>query len=220
MRILIPTMGPSQHLRLTLDALRFTAPNVPITVVATLDPNYEWPPRPSVQVIQTMETDSLPKINIGIEQTDDDLVLCNDDIVPLTQDWSQILQDHIKHLEARLAAIGARSNNTMRHQLADIEGPPVERVPIISSVFMLMTRHALNELGGFDSALTGGIGDDLEWSYRATQAGYDVLLDRRLFVWHWGQQTAGPYGWHSEQSERNVAYLKAKYPEMQTEVPA
>jgi GT2 family glycosyltransferase len=57
-------------------------------------------------------------------------------------------------------------------------------LPTIHGFCMLLSREAINELGGFDRAFGKGYGEETDWSLRAHAAGWKILAVDDLFVWH------------------------------------
>ncbi len=68
---------------------------------------------------------------------------------------------------------------------------------------VLVRRSVLDKVGGIDNSLPGG--DDLDLSMRLRSAGYKLIVDRDVFVFHHGFKTGNrvygdvnePGGWNS-----------------------
>lgn len=112
----------------------------------------------------------------------------NDDafIPPSSRLWLNQLLQHFK--DSKVGAVGPSSNVVMGMQ--NIFGT----VPYtsFSSRFLigfclLVRRSALEEVGGVDASLPGG--DDLDLSIRLRKAGYKLIVDRDVFVYHHGFKT-------------------------------
>ena len=78
-------------------------------------------------------------------------------------------------------------------------------------------RSALEEIGGLDERWTVG-GDDIDLSIRLRAAGYRLILDRRVFVYHHAFKTGNrlygnsriPGGWNSQQMATRVYDMVAE----------
>lgn len=113
------------------------------------------------------------------------IVFANDDIfIPSHQkEWLNSLLKHFD--DPKVGAVGPTSNTVMGEQQMFHPTPKeVLEVPFLINFFNLIRRSALNEVGGVDDTLSGG--DDLDQSYRLRKAGYRLLCDRNVFVWHHG----------------------------------
>jgi SAM-dependent methyltransferase len=96
---------------------------------------------------------------------------------------------------------------------------------------MMVRRSAVEQAGGIDMALPGG--DDLDLSIRLRKAGYELWVDRNVFVYHHGFKTGERVngnstvsgGWNSiEMQERTNQALIQKhglraYLECMTQIP-
>jgi len=112
----------------------------------------------------------------------------NDDayIAPSSRMWLNQLLQSFK--DPKVGAVGPASNVVMGWQ--NIFTPvPYQR---FSSKFligfcMVVRRSALDEVGGVDTSLPGG--DDFDLSIRLRDAGYKLMVDRDVFVFHHGFKT-------------------------------
>lgn len=116
------------------------------------------------------------------------VMFANDDIfIPTASHmWINRMLEHFHN--PKVAAVGPSSNCVMG--LQNIwSSPPAD---IFTSKFLigfcvLMRRSAFDEIGGMDLALPGG--DDFDWSIRLRNAGYLLVVDRSVFVYHHGFKT-------------------------------
>lgn len=111
------------------------------------------------------------------------LLFANDDVSFPDNDprWLARLCTHLD--DPQVGAVGPVSNYVLSHQLAD--GPtaePARSVSLLSGFCVLVRRAALKDAGGIDTALPGG--DDLDLSVRLVDAGYTLLVDPSVFVYH------------------------------------
>lgn len=113
------------------------------------------------------------------------VVFSNDDIlIPDHQkDWLDKLLKHF--IDPRVGSVGPTSNVVMgTQQMKALNPGDIVEVPFLINFFNLIRRQALNEAGGVDATLSGG--DDLDQSIRMRKAGYRLLCDRNVFIWHDG----------------------------------
>ena len=146
-------------------------------------------------------------LKVGLKESKEPLVvLLNDDThIPFTsKNW---LRDMAKHFyDPKVGAVGPITNVVMGGQNCFIEFPMTDN--ILRSKFLvnfccMVRRSALDEVGGVDDTLPGG--DDLDQSIRLRKGGYELLIDRNVFVYHHGFKTGervnGPHqqagGWNS-----------------------
>lgn len=155
-------------------------------------------------------------LKAGIEASKEEfLIFMNDDtFIPLPSlRWVNAMLDHFKY--PQVAAIGPSSNCVMGVQNI-FSGIPyyndVIQVNFLIGFCMMVRRSALMEVGGVDDTLPGG--DDLDLSIRFRKAGYYLLADRNVFVYHHGFKTGervkgGPEvagGWNSTQMMENTNF--------------
>lgn len=125
----------------------------------------------------------------GIEMSDSEYVMfLNDDILipDSSSGWIQKMLQHFIHPE--VGAVGPSSNVVMGSQNMVVTTPKM----IFCSSFligfcMMVRRKALIDAGGIDDSLNGG--DDLDLSIRLDDKGYLLMIDRNVFVYHYGFQT-------------------------------
>lgn len=159
-------------------------------------------------------------IDLGLKETDSEFVcFFNDDaMVPTTSKlWINNLLQHFR--DPKVAAVGPSSNVVMGLQNIFTDLPyHVFESKFLIGFCVLMRRSAFTEIGGMDLNAPGG--DDLDWSIRLRQAGYKILIDRTVFIYHHGFKTGErvhgashvPNGWNSwEQMHKVNTYLIKKH---------
>lgn len=209
--IIIPTMDNGRYLEQCVYSLILHTRGAPYTihVVNNGTPDScDWINDARVNILQ-------PGCNLGWERglqrgldtTTSPLVLfLNDDVL-----FSHRQHDWLNRLVADLgdpmvAAAGPSSNM--------VAGPQSTAAPLTGLRYqaryligfcLLVRRSALDEVGGIDTTLPGG--DDIDLSIRFRQAGYTLVCDRGVFVYHYGFRTGqrvygGPDqagGWNSRE---------------------
>lgn len=116
------------------------------------------------------------------------VIFMNDDtfVPPSSKNWLDLMGQHFN--KGTVGAVGPCSNNTPGFQDMGVfpEGQ-VLKVPFLTGFCMFLSRDALNKAGGIDTSVQWG--DDIDLSFRLRKHGYDLLADRRTFVYHKGGVT-------------------------------
>lgn len=151
-------------------------------------------------------------IDLGLKHTDSQFVcFFNDDamIPPASRLWLNILLQHFR--DPKVAAVGPSSNVVLGFQniFTDVFYHAF-KAKFLIGFCVLMRRNAFNEIGGMDLTLPGG--DDFDWSIRLRDAGYKLIVDRSVFVYHHGFKTGervhgapvDPNGWNSYEKQEKI----------------
>jgi len=151
-------------------------------------------------------------VNAGLKHIgpEEDILLCNDDVVFLTPGWDEALQ---RHRGEGVAGVGPVSNYVLGHQLVTAPGNPVDRTNRLSFFCCLLFREALWDVGPLDEDFGIGLSEDLDWWIRAEKNGWHGIIDRSVFVQHWGSQTLRTVCNYPEQDAKNRRLLAQKHPE-------
>lgn len=140
-------------------------------------------------------------IKLGLESTKSPFVLfLNDDtfIPASSQLWLNQLLSHFQDPE--VGAVGPSSNVVMGLQNIFNFVPMhiFERKFLIGFCF-LVRREAIEKAGGIDDTCPSA--DDFDMSIRIRKAGYKLLVDRSVFVYHHGFKTGTRL--HGSEQQRN-----------------
>lgn len=125
----------------------------------------------------------------GLKHADAEFVMfANDDIfIPRSsQMWLSEMMGLFNN--KNVGAVGPSSNVVMGLQNIWAETP----IDIFTTKFLigfcvLMRREALDKAGGVHTDLPGG--DDFDYSIRLREAGYDLVVNKKVFVYHHGFKT-------------------------------
>ena len=113
--------------------------------------------------------------------------MLNDDVI-FIQGQKEFWRKLIGHLQGTVAAAGPSSNYVAGNQsIYNTSLPRVMDSSYLIGFCMVLRTDILKEVGGLDESLPGG--DDLDLSIRLRQAGYDLRIDREVFLHHHGKQT-------------------------------
>lgn len=111
--------------------------------------------------------------------------MLNDDVIfPKDRQFFTKLLSHFS--DPKVGGVGPISNFVSGCQQARISGFPLQHETSLLIGFCALYRRGLLT-DGLDESLPGG--DDLDLSIRVRQAGYKLMVDRRAFLYHLGQQT-------------------------------
>ena len=144
-------------------------------------------------------------INLALEDCDTEyFCMLNDDVVfiPNQQEFWRVLLSNFN--EGRVGAVNPCSNFVAGAQsLMYMDTSVVFNSAILIGFCLAIRTNVLKDLGGLDPTLPGG--DDLDLSIRLTKAGYDLRVDKRCYLHHFGQQTGSRVheghwdsSWHQE----------------------
>lgn len=157
-------------------------------------------------------------IMTGLDNTSSELVLFMNDDVHIPDSSAFFIHRLAEHFKnPKVAAIGPSSNCVMGLQnMFSYVQESVFPVSFLIGFCVMMRRSAFEKIGGMDYSLSGG--DDLDWSIRLRDAGYTLLVDREIFIYHHGFKTGTRTmgdaqtvnGWNSyEMTERtNLGLIK------------
>ena len=129
--------------------------------------------------------------------------------------WLNVLLQHFRN--PKVAAVGPSSNIVMGFQNIFVDVPfQLFESKFLIGFCVLMRRSAFEAIGGMDLALPGG--DDFDWSIRLRDAGYKILVDRSVFIYHHGFKTGervygnpnSPNGWNSYDKTEKINFALIK----------
>lgn len=127
--------------------------------------------------------------NLALKTCDTPLVcLMNDDVVfiPWVRDFWRQMTGFFQF--ANVGAVGPCSNFVMGTQnLWMHNAPPTFATTLLIGFCVVMRTEAIKGIGGLDETLPGG--DDLDWSIRLRDAGWELIVNRMSYLHHIGQQT-------------------------------
>jgi len=125
--------------------------------------------------------------NQGLEASDSPYVmLLNNDVEILPGDtlW---LDRMLEHFGEDVGAVGPTSTWVMGFQKNELAGFPRHHiVPVLSGFAMLVRQDVVKKIGVLDEVFGMGGNDDLDYSFRIQEAGYNLVVARDVFVLHEG----------------------------------
>lgn len=140
-------------------------------------------------------------LKLGLQETKAPFVVfLNDDTHFPTSSrmWLNELLQHFVHED--VGAVGPSSNVVMGFQNIFTQTP----IPVFCPTFLIgfcfvVRRSAIEKAGGIDDSLPGG--DDIDMSIRLRKAGYRLVADKNVFVYHHGFKTGTRV--HGTEAQRN-----------------
>lgn len=146
-------------------------------------------------------------INIGMSISDHDVILLNSDTI-VTPNWVEKMLD-CAYSDNRIATVTPLSNNATLCSVPNfceennipegmeimdiaqvVEKASVKEYPEIPTAHgfcMLVKREVIEDIGNFDAETFGrGYGEENDFCYRATQAGYSHVMCDDTFIYHKG----------------------------------
>lgn len=209
--IIIVSYNAKKEMMLCLDSLRSTLPSsYEIIVVdnASADGITDYLKKQSdIKLICNKENAGFPKgCNQGIQAAapDNDILLLNNDTVVMDNSIFWLRMGLYEN--ASVGGTGSISNRVANHQQIDdlqspqqafsyaaqhnipMEYPYEKKLKLIGFAFLLK-RTILNKIGLLDEQFSPGNYEDDDISFRMIQNGYQLLLCRNSFIYHFGNKS-------------------------------
>ena len=192
--ILIPTYNNYEYLRPCLESILRNKTSAGLFHIYVVNNGHEnscdWIQNPDVTVFNTGENLGWEgALKYAIDKTEAKyLLFLNDDtlIPPTSKMWINKLLQHF--MSPEVGAVGCSSNVVMGLQniFTQTDLNIFTASYLIGFCFMT-SREAILKAGGIDDSLPGG--DDLDMSIRLRDAGYKLIVDKEVFVYHHGFKT-------------------------------
>lgn len=192
--ILIPTFDNYQYLSATLQSILRNKVSENLFHITVINNGHKdscnWIQNDSVTVINSGKNLGWEGgLKLGLEKTSAPYVMfLNDDIhIPASsRQWLGKLLQHFR--DPKVGAVGPSSNVVMGHQNIFSDSLlSIFTVTYLIGFCYLTRRSSILEVGGIDDTLPGG--DDLDMSIRLRNAGYTLICDKEVFVYHHGFKT-------------------------------
>lgn len=115
------------------------------------------------------------------------IIFANNDILITEEGWLERL---LSHFNERVGAVGPTTNYVMGRQHIRYNHDGIEEEPanFLIGFFMCIRKNVIDLVGRLDGYEKGGA-DDLDYSKRIRDAGYDLIIARDVYVHHIGSQT-------------------------------
>jgi GT2 family glycosyltransferase len=160
--------------------------------------------------------------NAGIAAATGAYVLVTNDDVIVSRDWFERMREiFVQHPKTGLAVPVMNHALPVQTHVGDIshtdDARPVRLVPFkefIWGAFMLFSRDSLARVSGFSEEYEIAGGEDLDVCFKLFEAGFDIYVDHRVFIYHeWGstgRRILGPER-RRELYEQNYVKFKIKW---------
>ncbi len=238
--ILLPVYNGFEYLRPCLDSL-LKHTDLPFHIYIADDKSPDERVLPLLREYQSTYPDKitlienqqnqgwLQNINMLFARTKHDCVMLNSD-TEVAEGWASRLLAPI-FSDQTVAAAGPWSNaaclqsiwfrseeeplKTLLSTVNDLAGkfalPAIEEMPYLAGFCLVISRKALDHIGGLDPVYGKGYFEEVDWLERALHHGYKVALSLRAFVYH-----KGTGSFSSEQRrasfKKNARTFRRRYP--------
>lgn len=192
--IIIPTFNNYEYLQPCLDSILRNKTSVGLFHIYVVNNGHknscDWINNQDITVFNTGSNLGWEgALEYALEKTSSPYVLfLNDDtLIPLASNmWiNQLLQHFISD---EVGAVGPSSNVVMGLQnIFHQTELNVFTAKYLIGFCLMAKREAVVKAGGIDTSLPGG--DDLDLSIRLRDAGYKLIVDKNVFVYHHGFKT-------------------------------
>jgi len=179
----------------------------------------------------------LKNCNIGIENTENDVVLLNSDTM-VTERWLEKM-DRCAYSDSRIGMVNPLSNNALFlsiphssvfnaipagftvesfaglvSELSECQYPSI---PTVLGFCLLIKRKIFNRIGLFDEKLEVGYREDDDFCMRAKRKGYGAVCCDDAFVYHYGKKSLADspdkevhHARAVKNKNNSLSYLRAK----------
>ncbi len=143
-------------------------------------------------------------VNRGVDYS------CGDTIL-ITQDDVQISGNFMTGLEISLA----NNLHSVLGRVLDFDtgwnNIHDRIIPYIEGWFIACSREIWDDIGGMDEEIVPYDAEDIEWSIRAKQSGYNLVNYTSCYLRHIGGQTIGMDEARRVITEKNIEYIRNKW---------
>ena len=133
--------------------------------------------------------------NTGIEASEGQYVLVTNDDVVISRAWFEVMKDVFVHNASAGMVVPVMNHSvpeqTPRVDISHIDQARAERLTpfeqFVWGAYMLFSRESLRRVNNFslDYEIAGG--EDLDMCFQMFEAGLDVYVEHRVFIYHeWG----------------------------------
>lgn len=147
--------------------------------------------------------------NEAILNTKDDVILLNDDTYVLGDIVKEMTQ--LAYSDEKIGIVGGKAlspnqdtiinygiyiapdgNTAHKHFGETRDSVKVEKQRAVEGSLMFIKRSLINEIGVFDERYTMGYRAEVDYAFRAKEAGYTVISSPKAEYVHFVSQTSGP----------------------------
>lgn len=157
--------------------------------------------------------------NAGIAAAEGAYVLVTNDDVVVSRNWFEHMKD-VFVTNPKTGLVVPTMNHTLpvQTQTGDIshadEARPVRLEPFkqfVWGAFMLFSRASLARVNGFSEEFEIASGEDLDICFKLFEAGFDIYVDHRVFIYHeWGSTGRRILGAERRRELYEANYVKFK----------
>lgn len=125
---------------------------------------------------------------LALVEPDEHVLLLNDDTKITDPYWLKRMVDHFD--DPGVGAVGPTSNFILGTQDFRYNNLPMaHEAPFLIGLCMLIRSSVYEKLGKLDESYGIGTNEDLDYSLAIRELGYKLIVDRTVFVWHFGSRS-------------------------------
>jgi GT2 family glycosyltransferase len=193
--IVIPTWNNIQYLVQTIRSLRERTVGVEYRIIVVpngcTDGTYAWLEKEKIESVPFGESVGFVRATnagLGKVQESEHVLWLNDDVRITDPGWLFTLVRHFE--DEKVGAVGPVSNFVMGTQDFRLDNLPlVHEAPFLIGFCLLVRKEAFKKVGLIDDRYGIGTNDDLDYSMSLRDKGYKLLVDRNVFLWHYGARS-------------------------------
>jgi GT2 family glycosyltransferase len=216
--IIIPTWNNIQYLTMTIRSLRERTDGQDYRLIVVpngcTDGTWHWCQKEGIETVPFNQSIGFVKAtNAGMEkvQPGEHVLLLNDDVRITDPGWLFTLT---RMLDENVGAVGPVSNFVMGSQDFRWDNlPRVHEAPFLIGFCMMISEKAFARVGKLDEAYGIGTNDDLDYSLAIRKAGLKLLVNRGVFVFHYGARSIMRVGNYDQIQGETRKALVAKWGE-------
>lgn len=148
---------------------------------------------------------------LGVVKSGEHVLWLNDDVQITDPLWLARLESNLNN---DIGAVAPVSNFVMGLQQVQLS-PSIYRKQHFTNFLigfcLLIRADAFQKVGKLDERFLMGGNDDLDYSIRLKEAGYQLLIDRTVFVLHYGAQSISRIGGYAKVEADTRPLLVAKW---------
>lgn len=125
-------------------------------------------------------------VNKGIKETKGEYVLIlNSDVVVIPNWLTELLKTYDKFSKAGMIVPTLSEDAGMQSIELNKQEGDYSRGDLVKGVCMLLKRELINKIGLLDERFDLGGGEDSDYCMRVKEAGYEVIVARKSFLYHY-----------------------------------
>ncbi len=188
--IIIPTWNNLRFLVHTILSLKERTEGVDYRIICVPngcnDGTVQWLQKQGIEFFELgAQAGFIKATNAGLRLVEpgEHVLLLNDDVKITDPLWLARMVEHFQ--DPTVGAVGPLSNQVLGVQHFTLNNlPMIHEAPFLIGFCMLIRAEAFAQIGLLDESFGVGTNEDLDYSLLLRKAGYQLIVDRRVFVFH------------------------------------